>query len=232
MSYPSGTPGGPPNQATQHVPPVFGQAPRRPGPLDTFGLPGLLCGVVAVLALVSYFCSFTADAAGLDLQVMILLAGGLLAALDLLPKAPDTLPFAALLSTVGGLSVLAAVIQGGGANALDVIILIFGLLQFGVSVFALLLDHGVVKMVPKSAVPYQPPQSNYAQQSPGSAQFPQQPGNGPTQHVQQPFPPAGGQQPGGAPQQPQSTQFLQQPGQLSQQQPGTPPGGFGGSNQG
>ncbi|HWC83972.1 MAG TPA: DUF5336 domain-containing protein [Pseudonocardiaceae bacterium] len=194
----------------------------------------LLYLLVAVLSLVAYFCSFTSDASGLSTPVDLLLAGGLLAALDLLPKTPDTLPFATLLSSVGGLAALSAVIEasGGTVPTIAIIILILGLVQFAVSVVALLMEHGVIKLAPKQAVPYQPqngPSTGSYQQTqqvnpvgqggPHGQQQGQQPGQ------QGQYGQAQGGQPGNPP---QSTQFMQQPGQLGQPgQPGTPPGGFG-----
>ena len=237
MSYPTGTPGGYSSQPTQQSAPVFGRPPQRPNPLGDLGLSRLLYLLVAVLSLVAYFCSFTSDASGLSLQVMILLGGGLLAALDLLPKGPDTLVFSTLLSTIGGLGVLAAVIEGSGGTVptIDIIILVFALLQFLVSVAALLMDHEIVKLAPRQAVPYQPAPSPNATTTfqpagqPGGPHTGAQQQGGPA-HPGQPAPggqqPAPGQTPGqpGAqqPGQPgqygqppaQSTQFMQQPGQL------------------
>ncbi len=231
MSYPTGSPGGYSGQQPQQSAPVFGQPPRRPNPLGSLGLPTLLSGVVAVLALISYFCSFSASAAGLNLEVIILLGGGLLAALDLLPKTPDTLPFAALLSTVGGLAALAAVIQGmsGTVPAIDVIIMVFAVLQLLVSVFALLLDHEIVKLAPRSAVPFSAQQTTFTNTGPGSQQFPAQPGGNQQATTHVPYAQAQPPNPRENPQ-PQPTAFMQHPGQLGQ--PGhTPPGGIGGSPQ-
>src|ERR1700761_334850 len=160
MSFPSGQPGGYQGQPPQ--PQVgYGHRPAaRSNPLLDLGLPSLITLGVMVLGLANYFCSFTSNAASLSLQVMVLLAGGLLAGLHVLPKGPRTLPFAALLSTVGGLSVLAVVIQssGGGTSTptIAIVILILGLLQFGGSVVALLLEFGVVKIA-RPAVPYGAP---------------------------------------------------------------------------
>lgn len=248
MSFPSGQPGGYPGQPPQ---PQAGYAPRpapRSNPLMDLGLPSLATLAVMVLGLANYFCSFTSNAASLSLQVMALLGGGLLAGLHVLPKGPRTLPYAALLSTVGGLSVLAAVIQssGGGTSTptIAIIILILGLLQFLGSVFALLLEFELIKFAPRPAVPYGAPgtfpQSGPFPQTPQGRQAPQQqPNQGqPTVTVQQPQqqqrkpesathyvtpPPASKPTP-------QSTMFLQQPGQISQQQPQTPPSDYPGSS--
>jgi hypothetical protein len=237
MSYPTGAPGGYPGQSTQQNAPVFGRPPQRPNPLGNLSKATLLYLVTTALALVAYFCSFSSSAGGLNIQVMILLAGGLLAVLDLLPKVPDTLAFSTLLSSVGGLAVLASVIEasGGTVPGIQYVILVFAVLQFGVSVVALLMDHEVIKMAPRQAVPFQPGPNpsttgSFPQTGQGPAQgHPGQPGPQgapgqppqPTQFMHQQ-----GQQ---SPPQPQSTQFMQQPGQLSQ--PGTPPGGFGNNQQ-
>ena len=262
MSFPSGPPGGypgrppqqgaqqqgpqqqgPPQQSAQQPGPQqpgVGYAPpqaQRANPFADLGLPTIITLVVLVFGLASYFCSFTSNAASLDIQVMLLLAGGLLAGLHVLPKGPKTLPFAAVLSAVGGLSVLADVIQTS-SGGVTVIILVLGLLQFLTAVFALLLDYELIKLAPRPAVPYGAPGT-----FPQSGPFPQAPGqNGPAHHGQ--APPQHGQQQHGQPQQqaqatqyvaapqqpgapaPQSTMFLQQPGQITHQQPGTPPGDF------
>jgi hypothetical protein len=247
MSFPSGQPGGYPGQPPQ---PQVGYGPRpasRSNPLMDLGLPSLVTLAVMVLGLANYFCSFTSNAASLSLQVMVLLGGGLLAGLHVLPRGPKTLPFAALLSTVGGLSVLAAVIQssGGGTSTptIAIIILILGLLQFLGSVFALLLEFGLIKFAPRPAVPYGAPgtfpQSGPFPQAQQPRQAPQQqPQNQaqPTVTVQQPQQPQQQRKPESATHYvtpppasnpaPQSTMFLQQPGQISQQQPQTPPGDY------
>ena len=248
MSFPSGQPGGYPGQPPQ---PQVGYGPRpapRSNPLLDLGLPSLITLAVMVLGLANYFCSFTSNAASLSLQVMVLLAGGLLAGLHVLPKGPRTLPFAALLSTVGGLSVLAAVIQssGGGTSTptIEIIILILGLLQFLGSAFALLLEFGLIKIAPRPAVPYGAPGT-----FPQSGPFPQNPQarpqgqpqnqqNQPTVTVQQPQPPRKPESathyvsPPPAPSKPtpQSTMFLQQPGQISQQGQSQPPNDYPGSS--
>ena len=209
MSYPSGPPGGYPGQPQQQGGPVFGQPPAAPNPLARLGVPGLLVLGTFVLALVTYFCSF---GGGAGIEVMTLLAGGLLAGLSLLPGGPATLPYAAVLSVVGGLTQLDTVINfsGGTVGTARVLILVFGLLQAGAAVVALLLEHGLIKLAPRPAVPHAtyPPSSGFpgqqAQQPPHRGQ--QQPPSQPTTYLQPP---------------PQSTQFLQHPGQLNH--PSTPP---------
>lgn len=206
MSYPSGPPGGYPGQPPQQQG-VFGQPPAAPNPLGNLGIPGLLTLAVLVLSLVAYFCSY---GGGAGIEVMTLLAGGLLAGLSMLPKGPATLPFAAVLSVVGGLAVLDDVINisGGSIGTSLILILVFGLLQAIAAVVALLLEYGLIKLAPRPAVPH----SAY----PPSGGFPNQPhpqqGQQATTYMQAP------PQPG---QPPQSTQFLQHPGQLNH--PANPP---------
>ncbi|HEX3791022.1 MAG TPA: DUF5336 domain-containing protein [Pseudonocardiaceae bacterium] len=225
MSYPSGPPGGYQQQPQQQGgAPVFGQPPARPNPLSGLGIPGLLTLAVLVLALASYLCSF---GGGYGLEVLALLAGGLLAGLALLPKAPNTLPFAVVLSVVGGLGMLDTVINasGGGLPTTVILVLVLGLLQAIASVVALLLEYGMIKLAPRAAVPHPagPSSAHPAAYPPGGYQQ-QQPQQQP-QHPQQ-------QQQGqhqqattylGQQNTPQSTQFLQHPGQISH--PQTPPGG-------
>jgi hypothetical protein len=210
MSYPgpSGPPGGygpPPQQGGGSV---FGQPPAAPNPLSRLSMPSLLTLLVFVLGLVAYFCSF---GGGVGIEVETLLAGGLLAGLALLPKAPNTLPFATVLSVVGGLGVLDGVINGSNAGIPTgvILILVVGLVQAIVSVVALLLEYGAIKLAPRPAVPHGAP--NY----PGGGYPPPPPGQ-PGPH--QPGPPPGSQ--GGTQYMtPQGTQYLQHPGQLSHQNP-------------
>jgi Family of unknown function (DUF5336) len=240
MSFPSGPPGGYPGRPPQQQGGGYGPPPvQRANPLADLSRPSIVTLVVLVFGLASYFCSFTSNATSLDIQVMLLLAGGLLAGLHVLPKAPKTLPFAAVLSAVGGLSVLADVIQTS-SGGITIIILVLGLLQFLVSAFALLLEYELIKLAPRPAVPYVAPGT-----FPQSGPFPQTQ-HGPGHHGQAQQAPQQGQQQGqpqgqasqathyvAAPQQssapaPQSTMFLQQPGQITHQQPGTPSDGFPG----
>jgi hypothetical protein len=213
MSYPSGPPGGFSGQPQQQGGPAFGQPPAAPNPFGRLGIPGLLVLGTFVIALVAYFCSY---GGGYGVEVLILLAGGLLAGLNLLPGGPATLPFAAVLSVVGGLAELDAVINSsGGRSTSMILILVFGLLQAVASVVALLLAHGLIKLAPRPAVPHA---ANY----PPTGGFPGQ--------QQQQQPPHQQQPPAQAttymqPPPPQSTQFLQHPGQLNH--PANPPGGPG-----
>jgi hypothetical protein len=242
MSYPSGPPGGYPGQPPQQGTPVFGQPPARPNPLGRLGIPGLLVLGTFVLALVAYFCSY---GGGYGIEVIILLGGGLLAGLSLLPNAPALLPYAAVLSVIGGLSELDAVINvsGGRIPTAVILILVFGLLQAVAAVTAVLLSYGLIKLAPKAAVPHAavgyPPSGGFLGQQQHQQPQQQQPQQQPQQQQRAPHQQ---QQPGqpqpGQPQQPQataylpstpptpqSTQFLGHPGQLNQ--PYNQPGGNG-----
>jgi hypothetical protein len=212
MSYPSGPPGGYSGQPQQQGGPVFGQPPAAPNPLGRLGIPGLLVLGTFALSLVAYFVSY---GGGYGVEVLILLAGGLLAGLNLLPGGPATLPFAAVLSVVGGLAQLDAVINSSGARLTSpILILVFGLLQALASVVALLLAHGLIKLAPRPAVPHA---ANY----PPTGGFPGQQQQQPTRQQQPPAQATTYMQPPP----PQSTQFLQHPGQLNH--PSGPPGGPG-----
>lgn len=207
MSYPSGPPGGYPGQQSHGGGPVFGQPPAAPNPLSRLGISGMLALGVSVLSLVAYFVSF---GGGAGIEVLSLLAGGLLAGLSLLPGGPATLPYAAVLSVVGGLGALDSVINisGGSVATSLILILVFGLLQAVAAVVALLLEHGLIKLAPSPAVPH----SAYPPGGPFPGQPPQQPRPqaGPPSGPQQAQSTTYMQQPP-----PQSTQFLQHPGQLN-----------------
>ncbi|WP_188316416.1 DUF5336 domain-containing protein [Solihabitans fulvus] len=238
------------------------QAGGSASPLGGMNLGQLIGFGVTLLALVSYFCAFAGEASLVGITVYVLLAGGLLAALPALPKAPaSALPVGALLSVIGALWVLQVVVNYSGSTpAIVVVILIAAILQMFAAVGAVLADAGILKLQPKPAAPYgQPggwnPQSGgFPQGGPQTGQFGQQPGQQPQQPGQQPQQPGqqpqqfGQQQPPAQPQQPQApqqTSFMPQPGQFGQPgqvaqpgqpqqfgQPGTPPGGFNGPTQG
>ncbi|HVW40295.1 MAG TPA: DUF5336 domain-containing protein [Amycolatopsis sp.] len=231
MTFPSGGPGYPqqgggpqPNPQA----PGTGGFPQQPpaATLSAANLTVLLALGVTLLGLVNYFIGFSEEAAGVDTPIMFLLVGGLLAALRVLPRGPRVLPFAALLSVLGALQALVAVVRvpsGGEVPGVVTVILILGILQMLVAIATLLFEHGVLKLPtgqqhPPYGQPYpQPGQFGQPQQGP-EKQGPQG-----TQFV----PPV-----------PQSTVYAPQQGQFYQpqqpesgpQQPGTPPGGFG--NQG
>lgn len=226
MSFPTGGPGYPQQGGGQPQPP----APGGPPPARAGGspsLPMILSIVVAALGLVSYFLSYSGDATGLS--IVLLLAGGLVAAAGLLPQAPKVHLWSAVLSTVGGLSAVADLINTANAPGVLIVVMLVGVLQLVASVVALLLEYKVVKL-PAGGGARPPQYPAYGQPGP----FGGNPGKGPQQGGQQ-FPP-----PAAAPQStvyaPQQGQFYQpdsgqQPQQGQQgQQPGTPPGGFG--NQG
>jgi hypothetical protein len=195
MTFPSGGPGYPQQGGAQPYQPAPGTgsfpqsqppAPSAPKPPD-FGLISAL--VVTALGLVSYFVSFSSDAAPFNDNVRYLLAGGLLAAVTLLPKAPKTLPFAAIFSLIGGLSALSAIVQASGTiPTIITVILILGILQMLAAVAAVLLDYGVIKPpAPKPAVPQNPygqqfgqpgQQPQFGQQQHQFGQQPQQQGPG------------------------------------------------------
>lgn len=207
MSFPSDVPGGYPGQPVSGPGAGYGPPAHSERSVGGLGPVDLLALGVAVLALVSYFCGFSSDAVGAGIQVMILLAGGLIAVFQVIPKAPKSLPVAAVLSLVGGLSMLALIIQSSGATTIAVVILIMGLLQAGLAVAALLLDYEVIKLAPRAPARYGP---HGGFPSPG------------------PYAPPVAPNPYGQQFSERSTQFLQHPGQVSQQQPSTPPEGFGG----
>lgn len=207
--------------------------------------------VAAGLALLAYACSFSDDANGVVsvLAIPLLVAGGLLAAANVLPRSPRTLLPAAVITTTAALLLLLDVIKGEDTPAIVVVILILGLLQAVASVVALLAEHGVMRMRPR--------QASYGGWGPQSGSFPQQGGQygpqpygqqqygAPPQPSQQQPPQYGGQggQYGGQPgqgggqsqygQQPygQGQYGGQAPGSQQSQHPGTPPGGFSGPGQ-
>ncbi|MCP2165729.1 DUF5336 domain-containing protein [Goodfellowiella coeruleoviolacea] len=220
-----------------------------PAPLGGMNLAQLIGLGVAVLALVSYFCGFADEAGGgKSLPQYLLLAGGLFAALSVLPKGPASLQIGAVLSVLGGLGMLQIVVSWPGETpSIVVVILIAAILQLLGAVAMLLADAGVIKIQPKPAGMYGQPGS----WNPGSGGFPQ-PGQfgQPQQHGQaqqqggQPGPQSTGQFGAAGQQAPAPTSFMPQPGQFGQvpqpgqqgaqpgqygqsgQGPGTPPGGF------
>ena len=245
MTFPSGGPGYPQQGQPSQGPPPSGGFPQQPQPQQgppaagagaPPNLPLLLSLGVAGLGLVEYFLGFATEAGTAGQPILFLLVGGLLSALNLLPKGPKTLPFAALFSVLGGLGALDAVISGR-TSAIVIVVLILGLLQMAASVAVLLFEYEVLKPpAPKPSAPaYQQPygqQGQYqpTQYQPGLGQQSQQPPQQAPGQQQQPSsqqqppatPPPGGQATTYAPQQ---GQFFQPPSE--QNKPGTPPGGFG-----
>ncbi|ONI83871.1 hypothetical protein ALI22I_36190 [Saccharothrix sp. ALI-22-I] len=216
----------------------YGAPQQQPGPAQpavgvnlNFILPLLAAG----LALIAYLLAF-AD----DVQFEVYLyAAGALAGLSVLPKAPKGLLYAAvpfaLIPTLGliqGLITTEADVQG-----MQIVLLIVAFLETAAIVLSLLLDTGIVKIEPKAANVYGQPGG----WNPQSGAFPQQGQPQPQQYgppsgqFGQQLPPQQAQQ-AQQPNQPQPTSYMPQPGQFGQpgQQPGqgTPPGGFGGPQQG
>ncbi|GAA1947287.1 DUF5336 domain-containing protein [Amycolatopsis minnesotensis] len=270
MSFPSG-PGYPQQGGGAQPGPQapgtggFGQAgpaqqpPAPPAPSQaSAGIPmnpGVLAALVTtVLGVVAYFLSFSSEASGTSMVVTLLLVGGLLAALRLLPNGPKALPFATVISVAGGLLGVSTVVGAPADSTVPgivVVLLIVGILQLLAAVAALLFEYKLLKVpAPK---PQQPQQQAYGQgfapqqHQQQNQQFPQgqttqypQPQQGPNEGggFAQPTkygPPV--TPPGSAPQQPpqpqattyapQQGQFYQQPSGEGEQKPGTPPGGFG-----
>jgi len=264
MTFPSGGPGYPqqggsqqpyqPAPGTGSFPPV--PPPASSGPLGPQNLPALAAIVVAALGLIQYFLGFSDEASLAGGAIIYLLAAGLLAGLWLLPKGPNTLPFAALLSVLGALDVLDDVIgvpSGSTTPGIVVVVLILGIVQMLVAVGALLMEYGLLKL--PASKPAAPP-APYGQQfgQPGAQQFGQQPPRfgqphggqpqggqpgqgaqpvppGPTEQPTQFQPPTTTSGPGAqsttySPTQGQFFQQQQQSSEGGQSSPGTPPGGF------
>lgn len=218
MTFPGGAPGGFPGQQPQQGP---GYGPPAGG--MKLGLPQILTLVAAGLGLLNLFLglapvasaggegqSFYESAVGW-IPILYFIAGAA-AANGMLPKSPALGAFpalAALGAVLAQLFSISAVPEGADMGAGFIMILIFGIVQLGVSVVAYLFDAGIIKSP-------QPNQFGHQQQF-GA---PQTGGFGAPQQGQ--F----GQQP---PAQPgQQTTYAPQQGQFGQQPPGTPPGGFGG----
>ena len=229
MTFPSGGPGYPQQgggpQPNPQAPGTGGFPQQQPPPAATLSVANLtvlLALGVTLLGLVNYFIGFSEEAGGVDSPIMFLLVGGLLAALRVLPKGPRVLPFAALLSVLGALEALLAIVRvpsGGEVPGVVTVILILGILQALIAVATLLFEHGVLKL------PAAQPRSPYGQPYPAHFGQPQQ---GPEKQGPQgtQFVPPVPQSTVYAPQQGQFYQ-PQQPEPGAQQQPGNPPGGSG-----
>lgn len=227
------------------------QAPSQASagiPMD----PGVLAALVTtVLGLVAYFLSYSSEASGTSMVVTLLLVGGLLAALRLLPNGPKVVPFAAVISVAGGLTGVSTVVGAPAESTVPgilVVLLIVGILQLLAAVAALLFEYKLLKVpAPKPHQPQQPAYGQgYAPQQ-QNQQFPQgqttqypQPQQGPNEgggfnqptKFGPPVTPPGSTpstpQPQATTYAPQQGQFYQQPsGSEGEQKPGTPPGGFG-----
>ncbi|WAL65057.1 DUF5336 domain-containing protein [Amycolatopsis cynarae] len=234
MTFPSGGPGYPQQGGGAHSHPQApgtGGFPQQQAPSATLSvgnLTVLLSLAVTLLGLVNYFIGFSDEASGADWAINFLLAGGLLAALKVLPQGPKILPFAALFSVLGGLNAILAVVRVPArvdTPGVLTVILILGILQMLVAIATLLFDQGVLKLPsPQQQPVYGQP---YGQQQPPQA-FGQQHQGGDA-----PGGPQGTQF--GPPVTPQSTVYAPQQGQFYQPRPaesgqqpggpGTPPGG-------
>ncbi|KOX17240.1 hypothetical protein ADK67_38985 [Saccharothrix sp. NRRL B-16348] len=212
----------------------YGAPQQQPGPAQPavgVNLNLILPLVAAGLALIAFLLAF-ADDVQFD---SYLIAAGILAGLSVLPQAPKGLLYAAvplgLVTTLGQLQELIS--TEADVQGMQIVMLIVSLLLSAAVVMSLLMEIGIVKLQPKTANVYGQPGG----WGPQSGAFPQQgqpqqfgPPSG--QFGQPAPPPQAQQQPG----QPQPTSYMPQPGQFGQpgQQPGqgTPPGGFGGPQQG
>jgi hypothetical protein len=218
MSFPSGGPGYPQQgggaQHNSPAPGTGGFPQQQHSPLSGTNITMLLGLGVTLLGLVNYFISFSDEASPADGAVTYLLIGGLLAALQVLPRVPRVLPFAALASVFGALEAIVAVARipsGAGSGAVTVI-LILGILQMLLAVATLLLDQGVIKLPTHQPQPYAQPYGQFGQPPQGPGE--QKGGQGATQFVPK------------APPQPQSTVYAPQQGQFyqpPQQHPDTGP---------
>ncbi|WP_033436799.1 DUF5336 domain-containing protein [Saccharothrix sp. NRRL B-16314] len=223
----------------------YGAPQQQPGPAQPavgVNLNLILPLLAAGMAFIAYLLAFADDVH----SEAYLYAAGTLAGLSVLPKAPKGLLYAAvpfaLIPTLGllqGLITTEADVQG-----MQIVLLLVALLETAAVVLALLLEVGVVNFQPKAANIYGQPGGWNPQSGgfpPPGQQQPQQFGP-PSGQFGQPVSPQQGQpQPGQQPNQPQPTSYMPQPGQFGQpgqavppQQPGqgTPPGGFGGPQQG
>jgi hypothetical protein len=195
----------------------------------------------AGLGLIAFLLAF-ADDVPLFSAVEYMYAVGVLAGLSVLPKAPRLLYAAAPLSIVSTLVILQGMIKStADIQGMQIVLFIVSLLQTAAVVGGILVEAGILKLEPKPANPFgqQPQPGTWNPQTGGfpPQQQPQAQQQYGQQQPQQQQPPTGGfgapvqpQQPGA--QAPGPTSYLSQPGQFGQQQnPGTPPGGFGGPQQ-
>lgn len=226
MTFPTGGPGGYPGQPQQQ--PGYGQPQQGPGyGVPAYGggsglslsLPKILLLVVTLLGVLNMFLGFAAvlengpsffDGAPLALPALFMI-GGLTALHGVLPGGNRAGIVPAAVSLAAAFTIVFFSLSTDGTLGIGAImIMIFGLLQAVVAIVAYLFESDIIKMPTKPGYPYSQP--GFGQ--PGQ-QFGQPGGYGPPS--QQLF----GQQPGG----------YGQPGQPGGH-PGTPPGGFGGSQQG
>ncbi|WP_433870203.1 DUF5336 domain-containing protein [Saccharopolyspora sp. CA-218241] len=188
--------------------------PSGPKPAASSGLrkdlDGILLLVAAGAGVVGYLIGFFSDTAGVLVGGMTgfsSIVAAALAGIRLLPKAPDTLYWAAPLAAYGMLAHLQDLVRGA-SGGIVVVLLLLQIAQAGALVALLLFEQGLVKRpgargepgttrVPASATGPHPWNSG-----PGSGQFAQQPG-GPQTGPQQTGPQSGGPQQGGPPTGPQ-----------------------------
>ena len=223
----------------------YGAPQQQPGPAQQpavgVNLTLILPLVAAGLGLIAYLLAFADDVSSFG-TVEYLLAAAALAGLSVLPKALKLLPAAVVLSAVPTLLFLQGMIKSeADVKGMQIVVLIIALLETAAIVVSLLLDAGIVKFEPKPPAPYGGQPGGWNPQSGG---FPQQgqPGQfGPPsgqfgalgqQQPQQPQQPQQQQQQQQQPGAPQPTSYMPQPGQFNQPGQGTPPGGFGGQQQG
>ncbi|WP_199441834.1 DUF5336 domain-containing protein [Umezawaea beigongshangensis] len=217
------------------------QQPQGPAQQQSVGLnlQLILPLVAAGLALIAYLLAFTDEISSGDVQY--LLAAGLLAGLVVLPRVPNLLPAAAVLSVIPALLILQSIIKtDADVEGMQIVLLIVALLEAAAIVVALLMQVGILKFEPKPVNVYGQP-GGWNPQSGSFPQTGQHPQQGQFGQQQPPSGQFGAQQPPQAPPAAQPTSFMPQPGQFGQpqqgqpqqgQQLGTPPGGFGGPTQG
>ena len=142
--------------------------------------PAVLAG--AVLALLTYLCGFF-GASEFSFSLMLVLAGGILALIGLLPKVGRVLVPAALLASIGFFSLLlqaTSTASVGTSGAVRWIALALGLFSAAAIVAALMFDAGVLTApAPRPArgpAPQQGGWAPYGQPGYGAPGQPQQPG--------------------------------------------------------
>ena len=178
------------------------QGTTPPTPPNTAVQPAVLAG--AVLALLTYLCGFF-GASELAFPISLVLAGGLLALIGLLPKVGRVLVPAALLAAIGFFSLLLQVTSTsslGSSGAVRWIALALSLLAAAAIVAALMFDVGVLTApAPRPRTPAQQPgwspygppgQPGYGQPQQPGAFDPNQPAYGQPGYGQAGYPPQQG----------------------------------------
>ena len=223
MSYPPGNPGYPPAQSPgsygASAASSFGKSEDSDSNLKHY-----LTIAVAVLGVLTYLASYFPMVSrvlpngdelvekGSTLPADLILLAGLLAAVNLLPKAKNYLAAVTAVSVVGALLLIQDTIDASDRGAGLWIVVIAGVVQAALAISALLLDAGVI-----TAPAPRPKYDQYYGQYGGY--YGQQ---------QAPYQQSGyGAQYGGYPSGPTTGGFTAQPGpQQSQQGSATPPTGF------